>query len=298
MKLLPIVALFTGLHLAVLGCGAQTPCRVGIEEKVEVIGPALRLADVLSPDTCPDVISAAARMSLGAVPADGSVRVLRGTDVTSWLQAILGRLTIRVNGPRVEQIPERIVVRLAGFYDSCGDIRQNLLSEQGSASLGKFDATSTRDGTSQKIPDRTDCGLSGVISTNASFELDRKVWDPALRSWIFFARCRNPRACVPFIVRVQSEGPQVGEHSPYFLNTQRNEKLLQPLRHAELAKPKPIMRRGQVSVLLWEQDGIRLTVPVVCLENGGKGEMVHTRVLSSGRVVRAIVLSREMLKAL
>ena len=35
---------------------------------------------------------------------------------------------------------------------------------------------------------------------------------------------------------------------------------------------KPLVRPGQTVTLLWDQDGIRLTVPAVSLDRGGAGE--------------------------
>jgi flagella basal body P-ring formation protein FlgA len=51
-------------------------------------------------------------------------------------------------------------------------------------------------------------------------------------------------------------------------------------------------------MLLWDQNGIRLTVPTVCLESGAPGKQIRTRIIPSGRVVRAIVVSAGMLRAI
>ena len=57
-----------------------------------------------------------------------------------------------------------------------------------------------------------------------------------------------------------------------------------------------LVRAGQTVTLLWDQDGIRLTVPAVCLEAGGQGETVRVQLTHSGRVVRAIVVQAGSLR--
>jgi hypothetical protein len=298
MKLLLIVALLTGLGFDALDCCAQTPCHVEVKSTVEVTGPALRLVDVLSPDTCPEVRAAAAAVRIGAVPSQGSIRVIPGNDVENSLQQILDRLPNRVEGSTVVRAPERIVVRRAGSHASCGEIEEKLVTDHKSENAVTPDSTPTRAVTAQRKPDGINCGASAGISPDASFELERKAWDPALRSWIFFARCKNPRECVPFIVQVgdnsspenppSSRSPLRRSHSPVTLRRDQ----------IELAEGKPLVQRGQAAMLLWDQNGIRLTVPTVCLESGAPGKQIRTRIIPSGRVVRAIVVSAGMLRAI
>ena len=297
MKLLLIVALLTGLGFDALDCCAQTPCHVEVKSTVEVTGPALRLVDVLSPDTCPEVRAAAA-VRIGAVPYQGSIRVIPGSDVDNSLQKILDRLPNRVERSTVVHAPERIVVRRAGFHASCEEIEDKLVTNHKSENAVTPDGTPTRAVTVQRKPDGIHCGASAGIAPDASFELERKAWDPALRSWIFFARCKNPRECVPFIVQVRDNSSP--ENPPDLRSPLRSSQSLVTLRRdqIELAEGKPLVQRGQAAMLLWDQNGIRLTVPTVCLESGAPGKQIRTRIIPSGRVVRAIVVSAGMLRAI
>jgi hypothetical protein len=297
MKLLLIVALITGLGFDALDCCAQTPCHVEVKSTVEVTGPALRLVDVLSPDTCPEVRAAAA-VRIGAVPYQGSIRVIPGSDVDNSLQKILDRLPNRVERSTVVHAPERIVVRRAGFHASCEEIEDKLVTNHKSENAVTPDGTPTRAVTVQRKPDGIHCGASAGIAPDASFELERKAWDPALRSWIFFARCKNPRECVPFIVQVRDNSSP--ENPPDLRSPLRSSQSLVTLRRdqIELAEGKPLVQRGQAAMLLWDQNGIRLTVPTVCLESGAPGKQIRTRIIPSGRVVRAIVVSAGMLRAI
>ena len=297
MKLLLIVALLTGLGFDALDCCAQTPCHVEVKSTVEVTGPALRLVDVLSPDTCPEVRAAAAAVRIGEVPSQGSIRVIPGSEVDNSLQKILDRPN-RVERSTVVHAPERIVVRRAGFHASCEEIEDKLVTNHKSENAVTPDGTPTRAVTAQRKPDGINCGASAGIAPDASFELERKAWDPALRSWIFFARCKNPRECVPFIVQVRdNSSPENPPNSRFPL---RSSQFLATLRRdqIEFANGNLLVRRGQAAMLLWDQNGIRLTVPTVCLESGAPGKQIRTRIIPSGRVVRAIVVSAGMLRAI
>jgi len=79
--------------------------------------------------------------------------------------------------------------------------------------------------------------------------------------------------------------------SSQFLATLRRDQI-------EFANGNLLVRRGQAAMLLWDQNGIRLTVPTVCLESGAPGKQIRTRIIPSGRVVRAIVVSAGMLRAI
>jgi hypothetical protein len=53
----------------------------------------------------------------------------------------------------------------------------------------------------------------------------------------------------------------------------------------------PVMvRPGQTVILVWDQDGIRMQLPALCLDRGGNGSQVRARILQSGAVVRATVV--------
>jgi hypothetical protein len=298
MKLPLIAASIAAFQLALAGCCAQTPCHVEVRTNVELIGLALRLADVLTPDTCPGLLNSAAQIRVGSAPSEGSVRVLAGTDVSHWLQEILDRQNSRDATPVVVHAPERIVVRRAGRRASCADIEHRILSSQRSAILDEAEAAPIADPPQPESPGQLDCGTIGRISPHASFELGRKLWDPALRRWILFARCKNPRDCVPFIVTLRDP---IAARDPSVLRPPSERQGFVPSLTASPSKSKrlnvDLVRRGQTVILLWVQDGIRITVPASCLEGGGLGETVRARIAPSGRVVRAIVLAGGMLKA-
>jgi hypothetical protein len=59
----------------------------------------------------------------------------------------------------------------------------------------------------------------------------------------------------------------------------------------------PTVRPGQAALLVWEGNGIRVVVPVTCLDRGASGESVRARIVPSGQVVRAVVVEAKLLRA-
>ena len=52
-----------------------------------------------------------------------------------------------------------------------------------------------------------------------------------------------------------------------------------------------MVRRGQTVKLLWDQYGVRLLVPAICLDSGDEGQRVRARIARGGRIVPAIVVN-------
>lgn len=53
----------------------------------------------------------------------------------------------------------------------------------------------------------------------------------------------------------------------------------------------PLVRAGETVMLVWEEAGIRLVIPAVCLDPGGLGQRVRARITGRGRIVPATVVS-------
>jgi hypothetical protein len=290
MKLLLIVAALAGLSTLPCASADQLGCHVTVQATVELSGEELSLADLLAPGSCQTLSRAAARVHLGRTPLAGSVRVLPGNEVRDLLQKITSRGTA-LTVP-AQSVPERIVVRRAGARASCADIGDQILPAPDSVPLRV-----------------TECGAEGRIAREAPLELTRRVW-PALGSWEVSARCVHPSDCVPFLVRMRgSEGRPTGGHHPEqgavakTIPTKMITAETITARSASVAggapssaPAMPVVRAGESVALVWDQDGIRLLVPVICLDRGKVGQTVQAR-LAHGQVVRAVVVSAGRLRA-
>jgi len=265
-----IRTLFTAAWLAcmLLFCGlcSAAPCAVAVQSIASVDGASFTLADLLSPQSCPEFAIAASRLALGRVPLEGSPRIIDGSE----LRARIKEFSRQNHGDiaQILDVPKKITVSRAGARLSCTEIAARLLNpapqEPGSLSP------------------EIDCGAGGRIRRDAALEITNKKSDPALHTWILSVRCTDPADCVPFVLR--SPDATSG-------NIARNMTLID--------KPAtPVVRAGQSASLLWERNGIRLVLPVVCMEPGAVGDLVQVRTANRLRVLRAIVVGVGILRAI
>ncbi|HVI08292.1 MAG TPA: flagella basal body P-ring formation protein FlgA [Candidatus Binatia bacterium] len=161
------------------------------------------------------------------------------------------------------EVPERIAVRRGGEAKTCGQIA-GLLSAQGGA------------------VDALDCAGAQSVPRNAELELVRASWNRALERWEYALRCARAEQCVPFLVWAKDANrtPEPG----------RTRAARQPDSVAHIVTP------GQSATLVWDDAGIRVTVPVICLEGGAVGATVRVRVKNGPEVLRAVVTGAHALR--
>lgn len=268
---------------------AQRTCPVTVAASVEVAGAEFSLADLLAPETCPTLRREAASMRLGGVPLAGSVRVIEGNEVRALLNQLAVHIPPKAGAPASLRVPERITVRRAGSRASCGDIERRIVAALRAAAPDSASGDGDRQLPHAGNPPSQDmdCGAAGRIPREAPIELTRAAWNATLGTWDASARCLHPADCVPFLVRLPA-GPRTPQSQPRTGNS------APALRSAS---SQTLVRPGKTVTLLWDQDGIRLVVPAICLDRGGVGEPVRARIVHGGRVVRAIVESAGTVRA-
>jgi hypothetical protein len=273
MKWIVIMLVFAEIA-AYVPCSAATECsQLQVEASVKVdAGNDLTLADLLAPDACAQVNRAAARVSLGRVPQPGSLRVFDGRRIQQLLKeiALAGGLD-----SVQEQIPERIVVQVSEATKSCAEIARTVLASlSGGRSLGL-------------VRQNFDCAAAGSVASDATLELTRSGWNRAMRRWEFILRCTRASDCVPFLVwarAAQKRGVQSMD-SPIARTSDEDragERLVKP---------------GQTAILRWDQGGIRIVVPVTCLDGGSSGQTVRVRFKNAPGILRAEILGDGTLRA-
>ncbi len=256
-------------------CGA-----VRIPSDVEIAAGDFVLSDLLPPKACPALFSAARRVRLGSAPLAGSARVLEGRQVRALFEKLVGGFALES-----WSVPERITVLRSGNRESCAAIGRRILAEL-PVDAGNVPASNV------------ECGAASRIPRGAPLEVIRANWDAASRSWEIAARCVHPIECVPFLVRVSDPSKQKAraaspEASPH--------PAVGPSRMAKRAidsrtDGRAMVRPGQTATLVWDQDGIRVLVPALCLDRGRQGQQVRAR-LRGGQVVWAIVVSAAELRS-
>jgi hypothetical protein len=227
------------------------------------------------------------------------------------------------------QVPERIIVRRAGRRMSCAEIAQVLghalrsgVADPEVADTKFMDTEGTDRGapTSENLLTQTlDCSSALHIPHGAPLKLTKQFWDAALHNWEYSLRCVHPGDCVPFLIRARAtvaQGPktvshvvpQMGSRKPTSRNAASGPGILpfprsshsfqtSPVLAATLVNQPLLVRPGETVTLTWEEAGIRLVLPVTCLDRGGLGQEVRARMKTGGRVLRAEVVGEGKLRA-
>ena len=272
------MALMGGVLLApALQSAAQTACAgVAVRASVDAAREDLTLADFLSSETCPRTRQAAAQVSMGKAPRAGAVRVVEGQQMRALLAGLVSDnagSTARTQIP--DRIPDRIMVRRAGATKSCVEIADFLAG-----------AAPSQDNrlSSHLWRNNLECGAIQGIAEGAELELIKSDWDAGLRRWEFLLHCVRPEDCVPFMVSARDPETQRG-NSPHAASSAESSTRVQSSAGFAL-----LVRPGETAMLTWDQAGIRVTLPVTCLDAGGLGQYVRVRLKSTPQVLRAEVV--------
>jgi hypothetical protein len=291
MKRLAMVLMIGVFAASSLPCRAEPACmEVAVEASVEAGPGELTLADLLGRGMCPQLREAAARVSLGAVPRPGSVRVLDGREVRRLVEAVAGTIgSVGKNGGMT--IPPRVVVRRRGATKSCAEIARFVAGSVSSQDMANVTIRWRED---------LDCAGARGIAADAPLELTKSGWSEALGRWEFALRCARPEDCVPFLVWVQEPKAAAGEVAATQGGASRrvNASAESSLRlRAGGSGVERLVAPGQTATLTWDQAGIRVVVPVTCLDAGVLGQFVRVRLKNAERILRAEVVGAGTLRA-
>lgn len=257
-----------------------------VKDSVEVTGSDLTLADLLSADACTPVRTVAAGITIGAAPLAGSPRVLERLQVRGWLEDLASASGLKgeAKDEAVENIPAKIVVRRRLMKKSCAaiaDLARRSLSPAGDLKL-----------------ENLNCAAAQSVPESARLEITKSAWNPALQRWEFFLRCARIEDCIPFLVWTSA----IPNHRTYHgeaavLNLSSSQKSFSEKSFDAYSANERLVRKGQTATLRWDQDGIGIVLPVICLDGGVLGQTVRVQIRNAGRILRAQILSDGTLRA-
>jgi Chaperone for flagella basal body P-ring formation len=288
MKRLAMITMLMSGALAVtpLRLSAGQACRqLAVEASVEAGPGELTLGDVLSPGACPQLRAAAVRVSLGAAPLPGSVRMLDGREIRRRIENLEGEIESSMAGTEKNwgmAIPERIVVKRRGATKSCAEIARFVAGAAAAGDLANAPSRWRED---------LECAGARGVPGDAPLELTKTGWSAALERREFALRCARPRDCVPFLVWVHEPKAAVGAASQSLQASGASSSRTFASGRERLVAP------GQTASLTWDQAGIRVVLPVTCLDAGGLGQFVRVRLKNAARILRAEVVGQGTLRA-
>jgi hypothetical protein len=273
--------------VASLGCCAAQACtEVAVEASVEAGPGELTLADLLARGACAPLREAAAQVSLGAAPRPGSARVLEGRVVRRLVEdAAAGVVSRGKTGGMT--VPERIVVKRRGAAKSCAEIARFVAGAAGELANAP-----------RSWQENVDCAAARDIPQEAALELKKSGWSAARARWEFALRCARPGDCVPFMVWVRDPKTAVAGAESRSGTVGRGSAFGETPRLRDGAGgAERLVKAGQTATLTWDQAGIRVVVPVTCLDAGGLGQLVRVRLKNAARILRAEVVGEGRLRA-
>jgi hypothetical protein len=263
---------------------AYVACRaITLPERVAVGTGAITLAALFPEQTCPELREAAAQITLGMAPQKGSARVFERAEIRQLIDGLgeraWGTTTtgLRANQNDLLHIPERIVVQRAGATKSCAEVTDLLAKAAATAALFARD---------ERWQNELNCSGAGGVPESAALELLKTTSNPNLQRWEFCLRCVRAEDCSPFLVWLPIAAAQDGAPSS-------PAKLLR----SNSNTTTPLVARGQTALLTWEQAGIRIVLPVTCLESGSAGQFVLVRFQNAVRMLQAEVTGAGTLRA-
>lgn len=196
------------------------------------------------------------------------------------------------------QIPGHIVIRRAGPIKSCAEIAGFISSTVPSSSdlssrdLSAIDSSSI-DSAQTLSNDRFElqelnCAAARNIPAGSSLELLKSSWNARLQRREFALRCARPQDCVPFLVweAVPKRASAAGVDQSFSGRASSGPAPQGPTARME----RQLVKSGQTAMLTWEQGGIRVILPVTCLEAGGLGQYVRVRFKNAARTLRAEIV--------
>ncbi|HEY4904166.1 MAG TPA: flagella basal body P-ring formation protein FlgA [Candidatus Sulfotelmatobacter sp.] len=143
-------------------------------------------------------------------------------------------------------------------------------------------------------PRNLDCGGVPSLVSSTPLELVKVFYDRTLHSWEFLVRCAHTTDCVPFLVRWPQPAGRNSAQPDQFALSQ-----VPPAPRINLrATQHFLLRPGETVTLVWDQDGIRVVLPAICLDGGNVGESIRVRTTTGGRVLRAEIVNESLLRVI
>jgi hypothetical protein len=281
MKRLIGALIIVGCAASSLLCRGEAVCqKLVVRSQVEAAPGELSLADLLAPGMCPQWYRWAAQISLGAVPRAGGVRVLEGDEIRRLIHGS-GDRGEKISADDRLRIPERVVIRRARAVKSCAEIARV---------VSQADPALSEPGRGRGLKEKDlDCAAARNIPEDASLELVKAKWNAGLQRREFALRCGRPEDCIPFLVWEPADTAAASAQS-FLLKTSDGST---PGQNEAL----PLIKAGQTVMLTWDEAGIRVIMPVTCMEAGGLGQRVRVRFKNAPRTLRAEIVGVGMVRA-
>lgn len=266
------------------------PQTVVVAEKVEVPGDELTLAALLPASAPPGLLQAARSIDLGRSPLLGSVRPLTKKEIEARLK----------NSPetlRAIRLPEHVIVSRRSFAIAPERLQaaiRNFLRTRG------WSAADLRGESAAQVE-----GLARTALPDATFEVEDAAWDARHHRLQFRIHCVARAACGSFIADAQPSPAMAPLWQQRFGSLHKSHagskasvqaRATEPVAQKQSSQPA-LALAGKPATLILQGNGIRITMPVICLQRGAFAQKVRVRDLPGKHMFEARVIGAELLQA-
>lgn len=263
--------------------GERSGPAIRLNEQSEVSGDRILLADLLPRAAQLDIYKAAATIDLGRAPQPGSLRAFTTAEISRQLAA-------RPEMFRHFEIPARITVRRTATtlgHEEVWKMISSFLREQGwkDSELGKARGL----------------WLPGDVAPpmDTAVVVSELSWDNRQQALQMRLRCAQRATCSSFLVQI----PAPQELVPRWREQVRVRAALKAeqagmrARNAQKKTLGPVLvEAGKRATLVMNGDGIRMSLPVVCLERGRLRQQIRVRTVEDGHIFRGEVTAAGLLR--
>lgn len=102
-------------------------------------------------------------------------------------------------------------------------------------------------------------------------------------------RCHDRRACLPFYVLIENAGTAGRSGQISVAGAEQAA--------SQTAIAKPLFRSGDAATMMFANRSVRITMPVICLQNGLRGQTIRVTSTDRRRFYKAEVVGPGLLKA-
>lgn len=265
---------------------SETP--IVVPEKIEVSGRTLTLAALLPANAPVELRSAAQNIDLGRGPLLGSIRVLKKDEMEARLK----------NFPEILQsilLPSQVIVQRRG---------SRIAPDQLQSAIAAF--LRSRGWNMNGLPGGSAFQVEGAAKTSlphAGLVVESATWDAEHKGLQFRVQCSDRTVCGNFLVHIQP-GPETislwrqrfgGPQQPFSVASAH---ALVVKRVAQKPSPELVLvLAGKPATLILQGNGIRITMPVICLEPGSLAQNIRVRDVLGKHSFEAKVIGAELLQA-
>ncbi len=262
---------------------ASVPIRPALLQHAEVQGNVIRLADLLAVSAPQDLKASAEKIELGRAPQPGTTRVLEGDQIAR-------RLSAYSDLPDFLIAPQVTVTR-AGWplnETSIWNAVARFLTDRG----WKQDEVPGRDVL------RWPSGIRSATD-NPKLEITHLGSNLTEQRLQFRARCVDPSACGTFLIEAIVPSGSVKS----WRSTMNSTAAKSAIRTHAYPSTRGVVHElvpaasGKRALLILESQGVRVSLPVVCLQRGTLGQTIRVREWGGHRIYRAEVVGTALLRA-